>query len=141
MHSDCTRRQWLAAAAGAALARPFAPAASAAASTGPTPRVAIARCPTYGHELLPAMQRMFDQLGGLERLVKGKTVAIKVNMTGDPGYRLGHLPAEDTHYTHPRVIAATVHLMGRAGARRVRLLESCWSSSGPLEEFMLQVNW
>src|ERR1017187_765821 len=142
MHNDCTRRQWLAAAAGASLARSFAPAAWAAASSmGPTPRVAIAKCPTYGAELLPAMQRMFDQLGGLERLVKGKTVAIKTNMTGDTSYRLGHTPAEDTHYTHPRVIAATVHLMGRAGARRVRLLESCWSSSGPLEEFMLQVNW
>src|ERR1035437_4398288 len=155
MHNDCTRRQWLAAAAGAALARPFAPAASAAASSmGPTPRGAIAKCPTYGAELLPPMQRTFDQLGGLERLVKGKTVAIKINMTGDTSYRLGHTPAEDTHYTHPRVIAATVHLMGRAGARRgappgmgragarrVRLLESCWSSSGPLEEFMLQVNW
>jgi len=140
MYSNCTRRQWLAAAAGAALARPFAPAALAA-STGPTPRVAIAKCPTYGPELLPAMQRMFDQLGGLERLVKGKTVAIKVNMTGDASYRLGHTPAEDTHYTHPRVIAATVHLMGRAGARKVRLLESCWSSAVPLEEFMLQANW
>src|ERR1019366_4062908 len=88
MHNDCTRRQWLGAAAGAALTRPFAPAVSAAASSmGPTPRVAIAKCPTYGAELLPAMQRMFDQLGGLG------------------------------------------------------LLESCWSSSGPLEEFMLQVNW
>src|ERR1035441_3547021 len=188
MHNDCTRRQWLAGAGGAAMTRPFAPAASAAASSmgptprvaiakcptygaellpamqrmfdqlgglerlvkgktvaassmGPTPRVAIAKCPTYGAELLPAMQRMFDQLGGLERLVKGKTVAIKINMTGDTSYRLGHTPAEDTHYTHPRVIAATVLLMGRAGARRVRLLESCWSSSGPLEEFMLQVNW
>src|ERR1022692_3252171 len=116
MHNDCTRRQWLAAAAGAAMTRPFAPAASAAVSSmGPTPRVAIAKCPTYGAELLPAMQRMFDQLGGLERLVKGKTVAIKINMTGDTSYRLGHTPAEDTHYTHPRVIAATVHLMGRAG--------------------------
>src|ERR1039458_970178 len=114
MHNDCTRRHWRAAAAGAALTRPFAPAASAAASSmGPTPRVAIAKCPTYGAELLPAMQRMFDQLGGLERLVKGKTVAIKINMTGDTSYRLGHTPAEDTHYTHPRVIAATVAPPGR----------------------------
>jgi uncharacterized protein (DUF362 family) len=139
MPNTCTRRQWLTAATGAALARPFVTAASAA--VGPVPRVAIAKCPTYGPELLPAMQRMFDQLGGLERLVKGKTVAIKVNMTGDTNFRLGHLPAEDTHYTHPRVIGATVHLMGRAGARRVRLLESCWSTSGPFEEFMLQANW
>jgi len=140
MHNNCTRRQWLAVAAGAAMARPYAQSA-AAASTGPAPRVAIAKCSTYGAELLPAMQRMVDQLGGLERLVKGKTVAIKVNLTGDTSYRLGHLPAEDTHYTHPRVIAATVHLIGRAGARRVRLLESCWSSAAPFEEFMLQANW
>jgi len=137
MHTDCTRRQWLAAAAGAALVRPFV----ATATANPTPRVAIGKCPDYGPELLPTMQRMFDQLGGLERLVKGKTVAIKVNMTGDTNIRLGHAPAEDTHYTHPRVIAATVHLMGRAGARRVRLLESCWSSSEPLQEFMLRANW
>lgn len=142
MPMNCTRRQWLAAAAGTVLARPFAQVASAASPwTGPMPRVAIAKCPDYGTELLPALQRMFDQLGGLERLVKGKTVGIKVNLTGDTGYRLGHLPAEDTHYTHPRVIAATVHLMGRAGAQRVRLLESCWSTSGPFEEFMLQANW
>lgn len=137
MRDNCTRRQWLAAAAGAVMTRPF----RAHAAVAPTPRVAIAKCPSYGAELLPAMQGMFDQLGGLGRLVKGKTVAIKVNMTGDTNFRLGHLPAEDTHYTHPRVIAATVYLMGRAGARRVRLLESCWSSSEPLEEFMLQANW
>ncbi len=133
MLSNCTRRQWLAA-AGAAFAHPLA--ASAAA-----PRVSIARRPDYGPDLLPALDRMFDQLGGLGRLVKGKTVAIKVNMTGDPGYRLGYVPAGDTHYTHPRVIAATVHLMGRAGAARVRVLESCWSTSAPLEEFMLQAGW
>jgi len=62
-------------------------------------------------------------------------------MTGDTHYRLGHVPAEDTHYTHPRTIAAAVHLMGRAGARRVRVVESCWSTTEPLEEFMLRVNW
>ena len=27
---------------------------------------------------------MFDQLGGLERIVRNKTVAIKVNLTGSP---------------------------------------------------------
>jgi uncharacterized protein (DUF362 family) len=31
--------------------------------------------------------------------------------------------------------------MGRAGARRIRLLESPWSTSDPLEEYMLQANW
>jgi uncharacterized protein (DUF362 family) len=84
---------------------------------------------------------MFDQLGGLGGIVKNKTVAIKINLTGLPNWRLGHAPQEDTHYTHPRVIAATVHLMGRAGARRIRLLEGPWSSADPLEEFVLQASW
>ncbi len=133
----CTRREWLATAAGAVLSRPL----HLAAGSPSAPRVAVARCRDYGPELLPAMARMFDQIGGLERIVKGKTVAIKVNMTGDAAIRLGYAPAEDTHYTHPHVIGAAVHLMGRAGARRVRILESVWSSSQPLEEFMLQANW
>jgi uncharacterized protein (DUF362 family) len=84
---------------------------------------------------------MFDQLGGLGQIVKGKTVAIKINLTGSPAYRLGYLPLGNTHYTNPRVIAATVHLMGRAGARRIRLLESPWSTADPIEECLLAANW
>jgi uncharacterized protein (DUF362 family) len=84
---------------------------------------------------------VFDQLGGLGRLVKGKTVAIKINLTGAPTYRLGYLPLEDTHYTHPAVIAATVHLMGQAGARRIRLLESPTGIADPLGEVLLRANW
>jgi len=111
----------------------------AAAPAGP---VSVARCKTYDpSELLPIMRTMFDQLGGLGRLVKGKTVAIKINLTGAPSYRLGYLPLEDTHYTHPHVIAATVHLMGQAGAHRIRLLESPWSTADPVEEYILRANW
>src|ERR1035438_3053367 len=85
--------------------------------------VAVSRCKTYNpSELLPALATMFDQLGGLGRLVKGKTVAIKINLTGAVTYRLGYLPLEDTHYTNPYVIAAVAHLMGKAGARRIRIL-------------------
>ena len=102
----------------------------------------MARCKTYNPaELVPALQKMFDQLGGLGRLVKGKTVAIKINLTGSPTYRLGYLPLEDTHYTHPQVIAATVHLLGKAGARRIRMLESPWSTADPVEEYLLRANW
>jgi uncharacterized protein (DUF362 family) len=112
-----------------------------AAAQAPTAPVAIARCRTYGAELLPALERMFDGLGGMGRLVKGKTVAIKLNLTGDPNYRMGHRPAELAQWTHPRVIAATLHLLGKAGARRIRLLESGWSTAEPLEEYMLRANW
>ena len=129
-----TRRQFLAGAAALCAARPTFGAA-------PTAPVAVARCPGYGPELVPALEKMFDQLGGLERIVKNKTVAIKVNLTGSPTLRLGYLPLEDTHYTHPRVIGAVVHLMGRAGARRIRILESPWATADPIEEYILQANW
>jgi len=136
MHSHQTRRQFL-----------FTATAGLAASTltraaAPASPVAVARCKTYTPaELLPAMQKMFDRLGGLERLVKGKTVACKINLTGAPTYRLGYLPLEDTHYTHPQVIAAAAHLMSQAGARRIRILESPWSTADPVEEYILRANW
>jgi len=132
-----TRREWLSTAAAGLAGSVLARAAAAPASP-----VAIARCKTYNSaELLPAMQKLFDQLGGLERLVKGKTVACKINLTGSPTYRIGYLPLEDTHYTHPQVIAAAAHLMAKAGARRIRILESAWSTADPVEEYVLRANW
>lgn len=111
------------------------------AAPAPAARVAIARCKTYGPELLPAMERLFDQIGGIGTMVRGKTVAVKVNLTGSPTYRLGHSPAELAHWTHPQVIGAAVHLMGKAGAKRIRLLESPWATAEPVEEYMRQANW
>jgi uncharacterized protein (DUF362 family) len=34
-----------------------------------------------------------------------------------------------------------VHVLGRAGAKRIRLVESCWASAGPLEEYLLDSGW
>ena len=126
------------AAAGAYLA---APAILRGAATAPATTVAVAKCPDYGPDLVPTLDRMFDQLGGLGRLVKGKTVAAKINLTGSPGYRLGYYPCEDTHYTHPKVIGAVCYLMARAGARRIRLVESPWATADAIEEYLLQANW
>ncbi len=112
------------------------------ASTAPAAPVAVAKCKTYtSAELVSTLDRMFDQLGGLKRMVNGKTVALKINLTGAPNYRVGYLPLGDTHYTNPQVISATVHLMGRAGARRIRILESPWSSAYPLQETLLQADF
>ena len=107
----------------------------------PTGRVAIGLCPTYGPEVTGALAKMFDQIGGLEGLVRGKTVAIKLNMTGSDYDRLRYTPPELTHWVHPVVIAATVHLLGQAGAHRIRLLESPMSTTESLQEFMLAANW
>jgi hypothetical protein len=89
----------------------------------------VAKCKTYGPELVPTMEKMFDQLGGLDRLVKGKTVAVKsqphrrslaaVGRRQDGGYLLDASP-------HDRRGGA---LMGKAGARRIRVVEGAWSSA------------
>jgi uncharacterized protein (DUF362 family) len=84
---------------------------------------------------------MFRQIGGLDRLVRGKTVTVKLNLTGSPALRVEGRPPGLTHYTHPRTAGAMAHLLGRAGARRIRFVESCWATSGPLEEYLLDSGW
>src|SRR5579871_1784518 len=127
-----TRRELLALMAAAPLAR---------AKEAPTAPVSIARCRTYDGDLTETLSTMFDQIGGLGRIVKNKTVTIKVNLTGSPGTRFQGKPLGLTHYTHPRMAAATAHLMDRAGARRIRFVESCWATAGPLEEYLAAADW
>jgi len=124
---------------GAAAAASLLPVPARAAAAGAT--VSVARCRSYGPELTPALERMFDQLGGMGSLVKGKTVAMKINLTGVPTTRLGYVPAELAHWTHPAVIGAAAHLLAKAGAHRIRIIESAWSTADPLEEVMLEAGW
>ena len=107
----------------------------------PAAPVSIAKCASYDEDVTAKLGTMFDQLGGLEKLVRNKTVTIKLNMTGSPGKRVqGRAPAL-THYTHPKLVGATAHLMGRAGAKRIRFVESAWATAGPLEDVMLDSGW
>jgi uncharacterized protein (DUF362 family) len=140
MHCQQTRREWALRSAAAAAAYFGLPVLSRASV--PTAPVSVVRSRTYDSaELLPALKKMFDQLGGLHRLVNNKTVSIKINLTGNPGMRLGDNLIGDTTYTNPFVIGATVHLLGRAGAKRIRLLESPTGSGLPIPEFISRANW
>jgi uncharacterized protein (DUF362 family) len=114
---------------------------SAWSAEAPAEPVALARCDSYGSEVLPTLKKMFDQIGGLGRLVKGKTVAIKLNLTGNPGARLGNLSIGQTTWTHPAVIGAAVSLINQAGAARIRLLESPWKSADSVEDYMIAAGW
>ncbi len=135
-----TRREMLAAAVrtgGAAVLSGRLLHAAPAART-----VAVAQCPTYNDaEVAARLKTMFDQLGGLSGLVRNKTVTVKLNLTGSPGQRFEGRALGETHYTHPTVIAATAHLMGEAGAKRIRFVESAWALSGPLEDYLLDSGW
>jgi uncharacterized protein (DUF362 family) len=129
-----TRREWLGMIAAAPLAR-------GAAASAPAAPVSIAKCASYDEDLAAKLGAMFDQLVGIGALVRGKTVTVKLNMTGPPSQRVqGRAPAL-THYVHPKVVAAVAHLMGAAGAKRIRLVESAWATAGPLEEVMLDSGW
>ncbi|HWQ57203.1 MAG TPA: DUF362 domain-containing protein [Bryobacteraceae bacterium] len=128
--SAVTRREWIAGALGAPLA------ANSKAAT-----VAITTCPSYDGDLVGELGTMFDRIGGLGGIVKGKTITVKLNLTGSPGLRVQGRPPGVTHYTHPKLVGAVAHLMGRAGARRIRFVESAWASGGPLEECMLDAGW
>jgi len=123
--------------AGMFAARPI----SFLANTAPAGRVAVGMCHGYGPGVTSTMATLFDQLGGLEKLVRGKTVAIKINLTGNADQRLNYIPIGNTHWVHPDVVGATVHLLAKAGATRIRVLESPWNTTEPLEEFMLKANW
>lgn len=131
-----TRRDLMKAIAAAPLA-----ANLARAERSPAAPVSIARCASYDGDLTGTLSTMFDQLGGLGRIVKNKTVTIKVNLTGSPALKFQGKPLGLTHYTHPKMAAAMAYLLERSGARRVRFVESAWGASGPLEEYLLDSGW
>jgi uncharacterized protein (DUF362 family) len=141
MQKDVNRREFIHGLSAAVTSIYLCPKAGSLATSAPTAAVAVSKCPTYSPQVLSTLEDMFDQLGGLERLVKGKTVAIKLNLTGRATDRVTSLPVEQTHWVHPQVVGATVHLLGKAGARRIRLLESTMSPGGSLEEFLLEAQW
>jgi uncharacterized protein (DUF362 family) len=140
MNMNCSRRKFIGAvgmSAGAYVARPTLLSALPA----PASRVAIGLCPEYNRQVGDSLSTMFDQLGGIQSLVRGKTVAIKLNMTGPPTNRLNSMPPEMTHWVHPQVIGSLITLLGQAGATRIRLLESAPFGTKPLEEFMVASGW
>ena len=85
---------------------------------------------------------MFDQLGGIERLVQNKTVTIKVNMTGPPEHVAcdGLAPAL-THYTHPKVGGRRGLPDGPRGRQAHPLRGKRVGHGGPLEDVMLASGW
>lgn len=87
----------------------------------PASTVAIVRCRNYS-DFTNQLSTGFDQIGGIDKLVRGKTVALKVNLTGNP--KNFPLTPDLPYRTNGLTIASTVHLLARAGAARVRIIES-----------------
>jgi uncharacterized protein (DUF362 family) len=131
-----TRRQIL---AGATLAA--ANAARALGVPAPASTVAIARCRTYDRDLEGTLKTMFDQIGGLAPVVKNKTVALKLNLTGNP--KRFPLDPNYPYRTNPDTVLATVQLMAQAGARRIRIIETFFPARQDMElwaRYALDIN-
>ena len=103
----------------------------ALAKSAPASAVAIARCRTYDPSMHETLGTMFDQIGGLAPIVKGKTVALKLNLTGNPG----RFPvrADLPYRNDPATVLSTCRHLARAGAVRIRIIESFFPARQEME--------
>ena len=115
-------------AAGFQTAPPLVPDRSAQAPALP---VAIKRCQSYEPQLVRRrLDEAFDLIGGIGKLVNGKTVTVKLNLTGG-AYKLGGLPAHRTYHVHPNMVAALCAALHHAGAKRMMIVESQYTRDEP----------
>ena len=148
----CSRRRFLGLAATAPLAvasgcggSSGSPSSPSSSPTAPPPSsgsgiVALTRARAYGAEAAGAMRQAFDLLGGTSSLVRGKTVTVKVNLTGWPFQSIGgRLPGE-AYVTHGDTALALAQILSEQGARRIRFVES-QGVALPLEDVVAAAGW
>jgi uncharacterized protein (DUF362 family) len=89
--------------------------------------VAVREVQTYTRrELRNTLSQMFDDLGGISDLVNGKTVGIKINLTGGSGSANTTPPAVELFWTHPEVLKAVGELAKDAGAKKLYVVEAVY---------------
>ncbi len=98
----------------------------------PTSPVAMARCRRYEFDSIKTtLSQMFDQIGGVETLVRGKTVTVKINLTGNWGAKTYTLSPLETVFTHPLVVLSACSLFAGYGARRIVICDSSYQVADP----------
>jgi uncharacterized protein (DUF362 family) len=128
------RRNFIRLGAGAVAAAAIGPRLTAQpALAARNTRVAIVPCRSYGAEVRTAFDRAFDLLGGIGGLVREKTVTVKINLTGSNFQPTFGRPVGESYMTHPETVMAMTAAFFKAGARRVRFIEST-TLSQPLEK-------
>jgi uncharacterized protein (DUF362 family) len=103
-------------------------------------KVAIVPCRGYGPEVRPALKSCFDLIGGIDNLVRNKTVTIKLNLTGTNFTWFLGKPVGETFMTHSATVMALLSLLFGAGATRVRMVEST-QSMADLPETLDSAGW
>ncbi len=108
----------------------------------PSAPVAIARSVSYDPQPLRAkLDAMLELIGGIKKLVAGKHVTIKLNITGGPkSGKLGGRAPEVTYHVHPNFVAALCGAVHDAGAKKIVLVESSYERR-PLDEIVADGGW
>jgi hypothetical protein len=122
-----SRRELLAGAGGLAAAR----LAKGQTQPAPASPVAIARCRAYDRTFDDALSASLDKIGGIGSLAEGKTVAVKLNLTGNIT-RYPNRP-ELLYRNEPSTVLSLARQLARAGAARIRLIESFFPAKQDLE--------
>ena len=86
------------------------------------------------------LEKSFDLIGGIKRLVQNKTVAVKLNLTGLEWKPVFGLPAQETYQTQPNTVAALCALLAEAGAKRIVLVENLYWDK-PFEQVLIEAGW
>ncbi len=107
----------------------------------PASPVALLRCGSYEpKEFRRALEKSFDLIGGIQSLVRDKTVTVKLNLTGMEWKPAFGLPAQETYQTQPNTVAALCALLAEAGARRIVVVENLYWVK-PFEQVLTEAGW
>jgi uncharacterized protein (DUF362 family) len=87
-----------------------------------------------------ALESSFKLLGGIRDLVRDRTVAVKLNLTGLSWKPVFGLPAQETYQTQPGTVAALCAALADAGARRIVIIENLYWEK-PFEQVLLENGW
>jgi uncharacterized protein (DUF362 family) len=110
-------------------------------STAPSSPVAIQRCESFEPQVFrKKLDAALDLLGGIGSLVRGKTVTIKINLTGMSWDPCCGLPAQETYITHPSTLAALCAAVSDAGAQRIIVVENYYRNEPP-EKILAAAGW
>jgi len=134
---SCSRRHFLRTGALLGAGAPWLlPAATRLIAADPPTRlaaeaqVAIAPCRSYDPATVRgAYDRCFDLLGGVGSRIRGKTVTIKINLTGTNFTPFLDRPVGETYMTHEATAHALAAALFQAGAKRIVFVESTQSRS------------
>jgi uncharacterized protein (DUF362 family) len=106
----------------------------------PSMPVAIQRCDSYEPSLVRRkLDAALELIGGVDKLVRNKTVTVKLNLTGNVQQLCG-LPACRTYHIHPSVVAALCAALIDAGAQRIALVEALYYRE-PIEKILMTAGW